>query len=334
MTPVAREHGSAERIAALRATKLAALVGDHVGHPVGDPVSFGSGVAVIDDATAWVYLVDEPRRRIGASLAWAVRSSAERLAIVVDERDDARVIVRKTTGLTMEVDVRVAAGRQLVACTDPAEYEHPPAVSPEHLELRPLIVEGGAEPVVEHGVLFGEVRGLEVCRVVDDPTSGSTRLEVGVGAHDREAFQMIHGDVPAVDSLARIVEEVAGYRRADAAHHPLNRLAPERFLRWHLEQHPDLVGAVDLVPAEPPIPRVNLLDSSTCVARGTSIGGENLVVVCGSGTDLELVPDAIDARRAAGIDRGGRVVVATRGRVAITDDLVALAGQAFELVAV
>ena len=51
--------------------------------------------------------------------------------------------------------------------------------------------------VVEHGVVTGEVRGLEVCRVVDDRTTGDgVRLEVGVGAHDREAFAIIHGDVP------------------------------------------------------------------------------------------------------------------------------------------
>ncbi len=60
----------------------------------------------------------------------------------------------------------------------------------------------GLHVCVEHGVLVGEVRGLEVCRVVDDPHLGTTRLEVGVGAHDREAFQMLHGDVPAIELLA------------------------------------------------------------------------------------------------------------------------------------
>ena len=69
-------------------------------------------------------------------------------------------------------------------------------------------------PNVEHGVVTGEVRGLEVCRVVDDPHTGAVRLEVGVGAHDREAFTIMHGDVPTVDALAGVV---ARRRRAPPA---------------------------------------------------------------------------------------------------------------------
>ena len=87
---------------------------------------------------------------------------------------------------------------------------------PAHLELVPVIEAGGATPLVEHGVVIGEVRGLEVCRVVDDPHTGAVRLEVGVGAHDREAFAIIHGDVPTVEALAGVVAAVAEHRSPDA----------------------------------------------------------------------------------------------------------------------
>ncbi len=57
------------------------------------------------------------------------------------------------------------------------------------------LLDAGVEVVVEHGVIRGEVRGLEVARV-----GGRRRrrrpLEVGVGRHDREAFAMVHGDLP------------------------------------------------------------------------------------------------------------------------------------------
>ena len=74
--------------------------------------------------------------------------------------------------------------------------------------------------MVERGVVTGDVRGLEVCRVVDEPTVGQFSelndvpadlisppaegviLEVGVGANDREAFQLIHGHLPTVAALA------------------------------------------------------------------------------------------------------------------------------------
>ena len=82
-----------------------------------------------------------------------------------------------------------------------------------------MIIEGGATPAVEHGVLVGEVRGLEVCRVVTDAQTGAARLEVGIGQHDREAFQMLHGDVPTVEALAKVVAAVAPHREygADSA---------------------------------------------------------------------------------------------------------------------
>ena len=75
----------------------------------------------------------------------------------------------------------------------------------------------------------GEVRGLEVCRVVDDPHTGAVRLEVGVGAHDREAFAIVHGDVPTTEALAGVVRAVAehrGGRRAAAPARPPGARAP------------------------------------------------------------------------------------------------------------
>ena len=121
----------------------------------------------------------------------------------------------------------------------------------EHEQFRPLIAEGGAVPTVEHGVLVGEVRGLEVCRVVTDQHTGAARLEVGIGQHDREAFQMLHGDVPPVEALAKVVATVAPHRRHGADPHPLNRLGQERALRARLIDDPGLIGAshVEAVPS-------------------------------------------------------------------------------------
>ena len=59
----------------------------------------------------------------------------------------------------------------------------------------------GAEPVVEAGVLTGEVLGLEVARVVSD--ADGSRLEVGVGKHDRDARRAMSGDVPTQARLSR-----------------------------------------------------------------------------------------------------------------------------------
>lgn len=172
-------------------------------------------------------------------------------------------------------------------------------------------------------MLVGEVRGLEVCRVVDDPIVDSTRLEVGVGAHDREAFQMLHGDVPTSESLARIVESVAEHRRVGAPQHPLNRLAAERFVRWRLVDDPSLAGMAAVVPVPPPVPRANLKDPVPCVAVGSDADGTRSVIVCSSGVDLDLVPFAADARLAVGDDLELRIALPSRDLVRATEQLAA-----------
>ena len=100
-----------------------------------------------------------------------------------------------------------------------AEPEPHPAAGlvPEALEpLRAAILAAGADPVEEHGVLAGEVAGLEICRAVFDD-DGRPRLDVGIGAHDREAFALVHGrSDDVVPVLAELVRSIAVHRRPGA----------------------------------------------------------------------------------------------------------------------
>ncbi len=199
--------------------------------------------------------------------------------------------------------------------------------------------------------MFGEVRGLEVCRVVDEPTvghiaephpvardpgerpaaaGGGVLLEVGVGATDREAFQIIHGDVPTVEALGRVVAAVARYRTADAPQHPLNRLAAERFLRWQAEQEPGSFGLRSLVPAEPPVPRPSLKDPVPCVATGTDFAGRDVTVVFTTGVDLDLAPFLADVHLMS--DRGLIAVAPARDLVPVARELVDLLDVTVQLV--
>jgi hypothetical protein len=302
--------------------KLRALVRDHSGAEVPEAVEFAPGAALVDGGVAWVYLDQQPDERLGAALAFALRSGAGSLNVLAEQGTG--TLARRAAEFELPITVWDVVDRSLVASTPvPVPVS---AVAPLHHEaLRPLIVEGGADPVVEHGVLTGEVRGLEVCRVVDDPETGATRLEVGVGQHDREAFQMLHGDVPTVDSLARVVDAVSQHRVPGAPHHPLNTLGAERLIRWQIEQRPELVDAGVVAPAPPPVPRRNLKDRTPCVATGIGVDGEPVVIVCSSGVDLDLIPYAADARLAVGGEPGiggGRLVVAMPAR-----DRIGLVGE-------
>lgn len=327
---------AAERRSRLVGVKLRALVADHLGDDtVPEPVTFAPGAALRHADTAWVFLDDRPSAMLGAALAWMLRSGATGLQVIAER--ETGVVARRVTAFAPDIGVWHADGRTLL----PAVAEPllpPPAVPPHHEYFADLIAEAGAEPHREHGVLVGEVRGLEVCRVVDDPHLSTTRLEVGVGAHDREAFQMLHGDVPAVDSLRRIVDVVAHHRRPGAPQHPLNRLAAERFVRWQLLRDPGLVGLAELRLAEPPVPRTNLKDPVPCVATGTDTEGGSVVVVCSTGVSLDLVPYASDARAAVeatepGATGGSRLLVVTpaRDRVRVIDELAGLLRRPAEL---
>lgn len=319
-----------QRRAALLNLKLRALVRDHLGHEIGDvsatqPVPFGRGAALVIEGTAWVLLAEQPERSLGGALAWSMRQPAARNYAIIAESASG-VLSRRAALFDAPIAVWHAVERMLIAAVD----EPYPDLGPLDLaqdDLRSLIIEGGAEPVVEHGVLVGEVRGLEVCRVVTDAATGEVRLEVGVGAHDREAFLMIHGGRPTVEALAGVVASVELHRREGAPYHPLNKLGAERFLRWSVLQDPARIGAATLAVAEPPMVRPNVKDPVPAVALGTTTEGDPLVVVTSTGIDLDLVPFAVDARQMHSPDAVLRLVVPTRDASPVTRLLAAAASR-------
>jgi hypothetical protein len=327
----------AERRSRLLGLKLRALVRDHLAdESVGDARPFTPGAALRHGDAAWVLLDDRPGNMLGAALAWMLRSGASSLHVIAEQ--DTGVLARRALAFEPPVSVWHADGRSLLPAV-PEPHVPSPDVPAHHEQFRQLISDAGAEPQVEHGVLFGDVRGLEVCRVVDDPHLGTTRLEVGVGAHDREAFQLMHGDVPTAASLRRVVDIVLQHRRLGAPQHPLNRLAAERLVRWRVIEDPSLVGAVSMEAATPPVPRTNLKDPVPCVATGRDAEGRTVVAVCASGVDLDLVPYAADARSAvsAADPAGGEgirlvLVVPARDRVKITGEIAGLLRQPAEFV--
>lgn len=313
----------------LRAVKLRALVREHLGGDVGgadaDAV-FPPGAALVDaEGAAWVLVEEGPERGLGPALAWAHRHGARSLHLLAER--ETGLLARRAACFDLPVSVWHVADRRLVpAVAEP--LTPPPRAAAAHRALIPMIEAGGAEPIVEHGVVAGEVRGLEVCRVVNDRVTGAVRLEVGVGVHDREAFAIIHGDVPATDALRGVVDAVVEHRQPGAVEHPLSRLVPERLVRWSLEQRPGSLGLVDLVRVEPPTPRPNVKDRVPCSALGHRPGGEPVVVVCSVGVDLDVIPYAADARLAAArsglVDPETIVVVPARDMVPITIDLAGL----------
>lgn len=320
--------------------KLRALVAEHCGREVvAEPEGFPSGAALVDDAAAWVLIDGSAARSLGPALAWAIRHDANSLHLVVEH--ETGLLARRAQRLSFPVTVWYPEDRTLL----PVVAEPLPAAvaaAPEHLAFASVIEAAGASVNIEHGVVAGEVRGLEVCRVVDTPTIGhfaelgdfdtpppvgatsndGVLLEVGVGANDREAFRLLHGDIPTVEALATVVESVVAQRGAETIQHPLNRLGQERYLRWQLERDPSLVDMAAVTPHEPPQPRPNLKDPIPCVARGVDSHGQEWMIVCSVGVDVDLVGFVADVQSTT----SAPVVVVLRERDAIplTGELLAL----------
>jgi hypothetical protein len=197
----------------------------------------------------------------------------------------------------------------------PVEAAPPVVEVPADMSWAPVIVEAGAEPVAEHGVLFGEVLGLEVCRVVEG------RLEVGVGKHDREANRMVHAGRPSVDALRRAVEVVRAQRPLD--------LAASRWLRSVVVRRPELIGLGALEPASPPVPRGDLRARTSAFAVA-----DGVVVACSTGIDLDLVPTAADGRLMHQPEARLVLVLAERDDHPVTRALAAALVQPGEVVTV
>ncbi|MEM9040318.1 MAG: hypothetical protein AAGD33_10530 [Actinomycetota bacterium] len=371
-----------ERRTLLLTAKLRGLLGDHLSESssIGDAAvavpdeitdlaveAIPGGVAATVGGTAWLLVDGAAARGLGPALAWASRREVESIGLIAD--DALGLLARRAASLRIPVSIWTSEGRRMIR-VDPEPLESPDPPPAEHLALAGLIEEAGADVNVEHGVVTGEVRGLEVCRVVDTPTTGrlleqapdgqlvplgSTMelrngdratpapgdgevfLEVGVGAHDREAFQLLHGDVPTARALSGVVESVARHRSVEAPGHPLNRMARERLLRWHAVVDPTSVGFAELRPAAPPVERPSMKLAAPCVAVGRRAEDDVVrTVVFSSGVDLDVVPFALDAAQQqaelAGADRAVTVALPSRDLLPVTEAIAGLAAVPVDFV--
>lgn len=308
----------------LLASKLRSLVAAHFGSADRTAVDFPGGAGLVADGTAWVVVDGPPVRAFGPALVWAGRQGATELHVLVES--DAEILARRATCFEHAPQVWAIEGTELRAAVPaPVPVHHPALPAPA---LAELLVDADLEVVVEEGIVRGEVLGLEVARIVHGHTSTGVPieeplLEVGVGQADRELTGMLHGALSPVDQLARAVEIVRRHRQAGAEPHPLNQLAPERWLRARLIAEPEQIGLARLRASEPAVPRPNLRDTAVAMAMGEDARGAPVVVACSVGIDVDLVPAAADARLAAAPGAHLLLVVPERDAHPVTRDLAA-----------
>jgi hypothetical protein len=259
-------------------------------------------------------LVDErPERSLGGVLAWARQRGIDQVHLLVDRF--AGLLARRAACFAATTTVWQIEGASL-SRAEPAGIPNVVEPPEQALDLVGALRDAGLDIVIEHGEVCGEVAGLEVARVVVDDEGA--RIEVGVGRHDREAFAMVHGELPTNEALAGVAAQVREHRRPGDLAHPLARLAPERWFRSTLLREPALVGARRLEPIEPTVKRESLKDTAPAMAFGVSDDEAPLVVACSVGVDLDLVPAAADARLAVAPDAELRLAVPERDAHPVT----------------
>jgi len=312
------------RRAGLLGAKLGALVRAQWHDASGEAADFPGGAALVDGSTGWLLLDAQPLASLGPALVWADRRHLTDLHLIVEA--DAGVIDRRARCFTNPPGVWEVVGTSLRRAT-PAPAAAQVAAEPAPA-LAELLVDADIEVVVEDGIVRGEVLGLEVARIVHGTTTAGTPidepvLEVGVGHADRELTGMLHGNLPPAQQLDRVVEIVRAQRRAGAERHPLNQLAPERWLRATLIADPERIGLTELRAAPPAVPRPNLRGPAVAMAVGQDHDGAAVVVACSVGVHLDLVPAAADARAGLAPDARLLLVVPERDAHPVTRALAA-----------
>lgn len=304
-----------EQRAAVLAAKLRALVSGNWRRDASglEPTLFPAGAGLVDPTAriGWVLVhpvtVDRdpddlafdttpqlPRGWLGGAIMWGARHNVRALHILADDLGGADA--RKAAHFAEPPQLWKVTGRDaaLVVSTPYVDPPEPDSVSELFADT---ISAAGAAVVIEHGIVRGEVLGLEVARVVPD-FEGVPQLEIGVGRHDRLAQAMLYGTADAGESLRTAVLAVLQHRKPHAGPHPANQLAPERWLRDILVRRPSTIALSSLVAvAGTSAPR--LKRPSPAMAIGTrAYDLPEIVLACSVGVDLDAVADAADARSA------------------------------------
>jgi len=290
--------------------------------------AFGT-TATTDQHTMAVCLAEsEPSRSLGPALVAFAESAADRLHMLCSA--DAAIVARRASQFSSKIWVWDLVGEELVRAA-PASDSEVVVPAAELVDLVADLIVLGVEPVFEHGVLTGELMGLEVVRAERD--GESWQLRFGVGDFDRDTFAMIHGRDPASTAMSKVVETVSAHRRPGAKPHVLNRISAERWLRAVLIETPARISLQYLAVAEPPIRRTGLREVVPAVAVGKRNGTE-VVVVTSCGIDLDLIPFAADARRRLLPQAPLLVVISERDAHRVTRELAATMNDPAELIVI
>ena len=287
------------RLSALRSAKLGHLVAQISGADPAEVNTGSTGTAlagcVLEGRS---YVLADQVRDLGSALHWHRRQDHSRSSgsaaglTILAESNIAGELARRADLLEADVVVYAVDDDQ-TSLAKPTPRPTVPELSDELWRAAGVMADAGARVVDDHGRLTAEVNGLEVARIDQVEGPEPIVLQVGVGEADRELHGYVHGHLDDQEKLANAIATVAEIRRHGVGLHPLSRLARPRWLRSMVVNDPSLVGLTELQPQPPLRPSQGVFDTEPAAAYAAA---ERAVVVCSSGVDVDLIPEAADLR--------------------------------------
>ncbi|MGB3411426.1 MAG: hypothetical protein WBA45_09510 [Microthrixaceae bacterium] len=314
----------------LLASKLTGLVRSlrPVGEGASEPEARGALTVMTDGARAYGLIEMGGPGPVASAVLWARRNGCAELVLFVDEAAStgARFASYFSSGDVRVSVLEVAGSTASAVVAEPAPATIPAPIVPH--DLIDVLRAQQLEVVAEHGVIRGELLGLEVARLVRWPAANGgddeLHLEAGVGRFDRDAVAAVNADMSPEDALGRTLEVVRKHRYSGAPVHPLQLLSRERWLRVSLLADPGRVGAKRLEAVAMTTEAPGMRDPHPAAAYGEHRDGQSLIAVCSTGINMATVPLAADLRAALDPSADLVILVPERDRHSATVELAAM----------
>ena len=199
-----------ERRSELNQRKLESLLRTTFPDSTFEQVKTQSGALRSNNKAQYLYAPSEKVSPLAFALTFLEKGAV--INIILDELDP--LLLHQALGLHSDIRFWVVEKDQLIPHPESKTAEKPekPVVNETVVSL---LLENGCDVIREHDAVRGEIKGLEVARIIKD-FDNESNVQIGVGHYDQEAHKLVDWGESPDEKLARVVSEVHQYRNKEA----------------------------------------------------------------------------------------------------------------------
>ena len=274
-----------ERRSELNQRKLESLLRTAFPDSIFEQVETQSGALRSNNKAQYLYAPSEKVSPLAFALTFLEKGDV--INIILDEPDP--LLLHQALGLHSDIRFWVVEKDQLIPHPESKTAEKPEKPVANETAVS-LLLENGCDVIREHDAVRGEIKGLEVARIIKD-FDNESNVQIGVGHYDQEAHKLVDWGESPDEKLARVVSEVHQHRNKEAQPHPLNRVARPQWLISEMIASPEIVGLDEAWHLPSPENAKAITETTPAAALG-KIRDQVILVVASVGLDLKAVPIA------------------------------------------